>query len=337
MINTQAGRVASRNEAELVQAKQSGLGDSMSKSESDGYIDLQVNGYQGVDFNDPVSTVQQFRKAAEAMVADGVAWALPTIITSDLPTMCRCIGNIVQAIESDALVAKIFRGIHIEGPFFPDVAGYIGAHPPQYALPSSLPALQQLLDAAKGLARIVTLAPEIDIDGRLTQECVRHGVIVSAGHTNASLTDLKRCIDAGMSLFTHLGNGCPKLMDRHDNIIYRALSLSDQLKFTLIADSFHVPELLFRNLLDWVEHDHLCVVSDAISATGLGPGVYRLGQRTVAIGIDKAARDASGQHFVGAASSLRDADHWLEHRLLLDSNLRRKLLIENPKRFLTKA
>lgn len=299
-----------------------------------GYVDLQVNGYVGVDFNDPSTSSLNIKQAAQAMLEDGVVAALPTVITAELSVMCQCIGNIVAAMRIEPVCASVFRGVHIEGPFFPAQPGYIGAHPPQHALASSISALERLLEVADGTARIMTLAPEIDFDGRLTRTCVEHGCLVSAGHTNASLSDLQRCLDNGLRLFTHLGNGCPRLMDRHDNIIYRALRLQDQLVFTLIADSFHIPELLFRNLLDWVDHDRLCVVSDAMSATGLGPGSYYLGQRLVRIGEDKAARDPSGEHFVGAASSMRDADRWLKDGLGLDSQLRHKLLLTNPMRFI---
>ena len=300
---------------------------------NEGYVDLQVNGYMGVDFNDPKTTLTQIQYAAQAMRTDGVVMALPTVITSDLDSMTVCLRNLVAAIEAEPQVAEIFKGLHIEGPFFPVQPGYIGAHPPQHALQANLPALERLLDASQGYARLVTLAPEVDQTGQLTRCCVDRGCVVAAGHTDASLDDLRRCIDCGLTLFTHLGNGCPKLMDRHDNIIYRALRLQSQLSYTLIADSFHIPELLFRNLLDWVDHSRLAVVSDAISATGLGPGEYRLGQRTVHIGADRAARDASGQHFVGAASSMRDADHWLTEQLDLSLDLRRMLLVENPRRF----
>lgn len=298
-----------------------------------GYVDIQVNGYMGVDFNDPTTNLQQLQASAHSMLTDGVVSALPTVITAEIETMCKCIGNIVYAIENDSTCQQVFRGIHIEGPFFPAESGYIGAHPPQHALSSSPAALSRLLDCCRGHAKLITLAPEIDVDGNLTKTCVERGCVVSAGHTNASLADLQRCIDAGLSLFTHLGNGCPKLMDRHDNIIYRALKYRQQLCFTLIADSFHIPEMLFRLLLDWVDHSRLCVVSDAISATGLGPGTYQLGSRTVRIGADKAARDASGQHFVGAASSMLDADLWLAETLGLDQPLRYKLLVSNPARF----
>jgi N-acetylglucosamine-6-phosphate deacetylase len=166
--------------------------------------------------------------------------------------------------------------------------------------------------------------------------CAEREIIVAAGHTNASLTQLEGCIEAGLALFTHLGNGCPRLMDRHDNIIYRALRFRDQLTYSLIADGFHVPQVLFENLLDWVPIANLLVVSDAISAAGLGPGTYQLGERTVTIGADKAARDPSGEHFVGAASSMHDADHWLTHTLQLDAATRNKLLHANPARLLNR-
>lgn len=301
----------------------------------DGYVDLQVNGYQGVDFNDPSSSQSQIAKAACAMLADGVVAALPTVITGELDVMCRCIKNIRTAIESDETVASVFRGVHIEGPFLSKVPGFIGAHPVEHALPCNARALSQLLDAAGDWTRIVTLAPEVDVDAELTRACVERGITVAAGHTDATIDELGSCVDAGLRLFTHLGNGCPRLMDRHDNIIYRALRFHNRISYSLIADGFHIPRVLFENLLDWVTPERLLVVSDAIAAAGLGPGTYQLGGRQVKIGTDKAARDASGEHFVGAASSMRDADSWLATCLKLKPARRRKLLVDNPANFLS--
>jgi N-acetylglucosamine-6-phosphate deacetylase len=300
----------------------------------DGYVDLQVNGFVGVDFNDPQVTAESIEQAAVAMQREGVAAALPTVITSSLSSMLRCIRVIRNAIESQPTAAQLFHGIHVEGPFLSPVSGYIGAHPVEHALVSDPGAMEQLLDAGGGWVRLVTLAPEVDGEAVLTRLCAERGILVAAGHTNASLEQLERCIDAGLTLFTHLGNGCPRLMDRHDNIIIRGLRLRERLTYTLIADGFHIPQVLFENLLDWVPLEKLCVVSDAISAAGLGPGTFRLGSRTVAIGPDKAARDPSGEHFVGAASSMRDADRWLNDSLHLDEPTRRRLLIDNPQRLL---
>src|SRR5690606_30704697 len=118
------------------------------------------------------------------------------------------------------------------------------------------------------------------------------------------------------------------------NIIHRALRRADRLRYTLIADGFHIPEVLFRNLLEWVPIEHLAVVSDAISAAGLRPGTNRLAGREVRIGEDRAARDASGEHFVGSASTMRDADQWLTATLGLDAPTRCRLLRDHPNQWL---
>lgn len=300
----------------------------------EGSIDLQVNGYVGVDFNNPETSTSAIAKAARAMRGDGVAAALPTIITAAPAVMTRCITNLQRAIAQDEEVADVFRGLHIEGPFLSPRPGYIGAHPLAHAAHQDLALLSELIDAGQGLARLVTLAPEVDTDGRLTQYCVDRGIVVAAGHTDASLDELDCCIASGLSLFTHLGNGCPREMDRHDNIIYRALRRADKLRFTLIADGFHVPETLFRNLLQWVPIERLAVVSDAISAAGLGPGTYQLGARQVTIGADRAAREPGGQHFVGSASTMRDADQWLSQTLGMALRQRQQLLQHNPAEWL---
>jgi N-acetylglucosamine-6-phosphate deacetylase len=297
---------------------------------SPAYVDLQVNGYVGVDFNDPRTSPEAIHRAAAAMQADGVELALPTIITAGVEAMSQCMANIRQAVQTNAVTASIFQGLHIEGPFISPIPGYIGAHPMRHALRQDLSAMEGLLAAGGGLVRLVTLAPEVDPQGRMTKMCRERGVLVAAGHSDASLDQLDECIASGLRLFTHLGNGCPRQMDRHDNIIYRALRRADQLRFTLIADGFHVPELLFRNLLQWVPLERLAVVSDAISAAGLGPGTYQLGEREVTIGSDRAARDPSGEHFVGSASTMRDADHWLANVLHLSQSDRSSLLRDNP-------
>lgn len=293
------------------------------------YVDIQVNGYVGVDFNDPSTSVAAIQQAAEAMQAEGVAVALPTVITASLESMVTCIGNVRRAIESRPSVAAIFRGIHVEGPFLSPEPGYIGAHPIRHASAQDLHKLDSICEAGGGFVRLLTLAPEIDAGGRLTQHCTDRGIVVAAGHTDANLDQLDECIAAGLRLFTHLGNGCPRLMDRHDNIIYRALRRSASLNFSLIADGFHVPKLLFENLLNWIPLERLAVVSDAISAAGLGPGTFQLGERTVTIGVDGAARDPSGEHFVGSASSMRDADGWLANELHLSPEQRKQLLQTN--------
>lgn len=100
--------------------------------------------------------------------------------------------------------------------------------------------MRRLLDAAGGLTRIFTLAPERDTGLAVTRMLAGRGLIVLAGHCNPSLDELDAAIEAGLSMFTHLGNGCPLAMHRHDNIIHRALSRADRLTIRFIADGTHI-------------------------------------------------------------------------------------------------
>ncbi len=98
--------------------------------------------------------------------------------------------------------------------------------------------------------------------------------MIAAGHTDASVAQLQRAIDAGLQLFTHIGNACPQICHRHDNILQRAMSLAPQLKITFIADGWHLPSFVVQNLLRCAPLENLAVVSDAIAAAGLVPASF---------------------------------------------------------------
>lgn len=299
------------------------------------YIDLQVNGFMGVDFNDPKVPISSIVAAARSMRQGGVETALATIITGPLEAMCSCLQNLARAIDSDPEVAATIGGLHVEGPFISPVRGYVGAHPSSCVLGDDVVALERLLSAGAGHVRLVTLAPEIDPQSALIKYLVERNVLVAAGHTDASIADLERAIEAGLSLFTHIGNACPHIMHRHDNIFQRALSLAPRLKTTFIADGWHLPCFVVKNLLRCAPLENLAVVSDAIAAAGLGPGEFQLGNHRVKVGSDRCARSPDGEHFVGAASTMTDADHWLRHSVGLGDDQRRMLLYDNPRRWLS--
>ena len=298
------------------------------------YVDLQVNGFMGVDFNDPQVDEACIAQAARAMRADGVESGLATIITGPLDAMCACLAKLAHAIDTQPVVAETISGLHVEGPFISRERGYVGAHPPECVLEDDLAAIDRLLAAGGGHVRLVTLAPEVDRQARLTRHLVDRRILVAAGHTDAQVEDLERCIDAGLKLFTHIGNACPLQVHRHDNILQRALSLAPRLKYTFIADGWHLPTFVVRNLLRCATLENLAVVSDAIAAAGLGPGEFQLGGRRVKVGADRCARSPDGEHFVGAASSMADADRWLTTAIGLDAADRQRLLYDNPKQWL---
>ena len=296
------------------------------------YVDLQVNGYAGVDFNSDDLTAQQLHDACARLQADGVAAVYATIITEKLDLMCARLRRLVELRDRDPLARQIIPGFHVEGPFISEIAGYRGAHPADAVLPATRETAKRLVDSAGGLLRLFTMAPERDVNRDVIRFLAQNNVIVSAGHTDASLDQLEAAIDVGLSMFTHVGNGCPMIgMHRHDNIIQRALHLRDRLWLCFIADTVHVPAFALKNYLD-LAGDRAIVVTDAIAPAGLGPGRYRMGRWDLLIGDDMVARAPDGSHFVGAAITMAQTHANLCDRLHLDEARCRQLLVENPRR-----
>ena len=263
-------------------------------------FDLQVNGYAGTDFNGDNLTAESLHHACEALVEDGCDAILATFITDEIPTLERRIGKLVELRETDDLARRIISGIHIEGPFINPIKGYVGAHPPQAVKPANVDDAKRLLTAAGGLAKLVTLAPEHDAESQTTAYLSSQGVTVSAGHCDPSLDQLRAACDAGLTMFTHVGNGCPIQMHRHDNIIQRALSLHDRLWLCFIPDGVHVPFFVLKNWLASIGLERTIFVTDAISAARLGPGRYTLAGWDILIGEDLVARSPDLTHFVGS-------------------------------------
>ena len=268
------------------------------------FFDLQVNGYAGIDFNSASLTPEQARVACEAMLEDGTTGALATVITDSMEGMKGKLQRLVRAREEDEVVRKVLAGFHIEGPFLNQSDGFIGAHPRDCARPATVDAMKELLEAATGLTRIVTLAPECDEGSATTRFLAGEGIVVSAGHCDPSLDQLRAAIDAGLSMFTHLGNGCPLQLQRHDNIVERVLSLSEDLWICFIGDGVHVPPYALRNYLRAAGIERSLMVTDAISAARAGPGKYTLAGWDLEIGEDMIARAPDGSHFVGSTATM---------------------------------
>ena len=270
-------------------------------------LDLQVNGYGGVDFNQDSLGGEELHTVCALLASHGVDAILATVITDSIDVMVRRLANLASLRERDPQARQIIAGFHIEGPFLNAELGYRGAHPVEVIHPADWDEMQRLLDAARGLTRLVTLAPESDPGLNVTRHLAGQGITVSAGHCNPGLDQLRAAIDAGLSMFTHLGNGCPMVLPRHDNIIQRALSLADKLWLCFIADGVHVPFLALRNYLKCAGVNRCIVVSDAMAAAGLGPGRYKLSRWEVTVGPDLAAWAPDRSHLVGSAITLRQS------------------------------
>lgn len=292
--------------------------------------DLQVNGYGGVDFNQDDLTPEELHRACVTLEADGVASILATVITEHADIMAKRLARLVELRQGDELASRMIVGFHIEGPFLNEQEGYRGAHPVDAIRPADAEVMRRLLDAADGLTKLVTLAPERDANLAVTRMLVRQGVRVSAGHCDPTLEELDAALDAGLSMFTHLGNGCRAELPRHDNIVQRAISRADRMWLCFIADGAHVPFFALRNYIRAAGVERCLIVSDAIAPAGLGPGRYTLSRWELEIGEDLVARAPGGRHLVGSALGMSRAYQNLIDRVGLSEPEARQMAETTP-------
>ncbi len=296
------------------------------------FFDLQINGYAGVDFNRNELTIESLNTACGKLKEDGIKGILATIITADFEDMKLRLKQIAKFRNEDDLIKEIIYGIHIEGPFLNDQPGFRGAHSPEYICPADVDKMKYLLDAADGLTKIVTLSPEVDNGFNVTKMLAENNIVVSAGHCNATIDKLKGAIDAGLSMFTHLGNGCPQSMHRHNNIIQRALFLRDKMKFCFIADGIHIPFFALKNYLDLAGFEKCIIVTDAMAASGAVPGKYTLGDIVLEVGEDRIVRELVKSNFAGSAVTMKKNKENLMIKLGIDENDAVRLTYINPRK-----
>ena len=293
-------------------------------------FDIQVNGYAGTDFNSDDLTAEGLHHACQCLAQDGVDAILATLITDTIPAMTSRLRRLVGFLEEDSFARQMIPGFHLEGPFISPEPGYVGAHPPHAVKPANLEDMKLLLDAAAGRTRLVTLAPEHDERFHVTEFLASAGITVSAGHCNPSFSQLEQAIGHGLSMVTHLGNGCPLQLHRHDNFIQRALALHDRLWLCFIPDGVHVEFFALKNYLKCAGIERSIFVTDAISASRLGPGRNQLAGREIEVGDDLVARLPNGQ-FCGSTVTLpRIESHAQQDLGLSKSDL--KLLVDSHPR-----
>jgi N-acetylglucosamine-6-phosphate deacetylase len=298
------------------------------------YIDLQVNGYAGVDFNSLNLTEEQLLIACKKLEEDNVEQILATIITDDFDKMVRKIKNLSKIIKNNKFINSIVKGIHIEGPFLNPNDGYRGAHPKEYIIAQDIDKLKSMIDSGNGLVKLFTLAPEVDSNFDLTKLLSRNKIIVSAGHTSASIDELNGSIDNGLKLFTHLGNGSPSLLPRHDNIINRVLSLAGKISICFIADGIHIPIFALKNYLKAAGEENSIIVTDCMAAASAPPGKYSVSHINVEVGEDKVVREIGKDNLAGSAITMKESEEILKNKIGLESKTIQKNMKENANKLL---
>lgn len=262
-----------------------------------GFVDLQVNGFAGVDFNDPAITAGQVAAAAAAMRATGVTQFLATLISAPLDRFAAC-ARVVAAFDDPSLA-----GLHMEGPYISPEDGARGAHRREDVSAPSLDDFARRQEAAGGRIRLVTVAPEVPGVLSLIERLVRDGVKVAIGHTAATPAQVRDAVSAGASMSTHLGNGCAQMLPRHPNFLWEQLA-ADELAAGLIVDGHHLPPATVKAMVRAKTPARTLLVTDATTAAGRPPGMYKLGGLDVRL--DETGRVAvPGQpNLAGSALSL---------------------------------
>jgi N-acetylglucosamine-6-phosphate deacetylase len=263
-------------------------------------FDVQVNGYGGVDFQQDDLKVEQLLQAAERLRAAGCSRFLLTLITDEWTKLTARLRHLRALRSQAAELQSAIAGWHIEGPFLSDQPGFHGAHNPAWMVNPTPEHILELRTITGDDPLLMTLSPERPGALAAIAMARAHGIRVSLGHSNASAELLRNAVAAGATAFTHLANGCPRELDRHDNIIWRVVE-TPCLLVSLIPDRIHVSPSLFRILHRLLPADAILYTTDAMSAAGMPPGRYPLGTMQLEVGADQVVRQPGQALFAGSA------------------------------------
>jgi N-acetylglucosamine-6-phosphate deacetylase len=241
-----------------------------------GFVDLQINGYGGIEFNDPQLTVEKVRQVALSQDAFGVTSFLATCTTDSHAVLSHALATIAAAIDQLPEVAARTPGIHLEGPFISPDDGPRGAHPRQHVRPPDWNEFSRLQKAARGRIKLLTVSPEYDGAAEFIGAVAKSGVLVAIGHTQATSEQIRAAVDAGARMSTHLGNGAHPRIRRHPNYIWDQLA-DDRLTASLISDGHHLPPAVVKSMIRAKTARRIVLVSDITSMGGMPPGKYQSG------------------------------------------------------------
>jgi N-acetylglucosamine-6-phosphate deacetylase len=267
------------SEDKISQIKESWKNTSSQLYVAPGLIDLQINGYMGVDFSDQNLTPEALQKAVESLWKQGITTILPTVITASQESLLRSF-SLLYAASANPKIAASIPGFHLEGPYISPEKGYRGAHLEKYIRKPDWKEFSSLQQTSGNRIRLITLAPEAEEVVPFITNCKKEGVVVSLGHHNGNAEQIEKAADTGATLSTHLGNGCANMIDRHNNPLWPQLA-EDRLSVTLIADGFHLNKQEVQTFYKAKGIDRTILISDALDLAGMPPGEYIRGERKV--------------------------------------------------------
>ena len=272
-------------------------------TKTSGLVDLQVNGFAGVDFNTPGITDETLNKLLETMLASGVTTCLPTLITSSEEHLKSCFRDLENSRKSCKLAKTMIAGYHLEGPFISPNPGFSGCHPVEKIGDADQEMFQRLQEAACGKISLVTLAPEVNGAIPFIKNLVSQGIIVAIGHTSAVSEKIHEAVEAGAMLSTHLGNGTSKELSKNNNPIIAQLC-EDKLSASFIADGYHISPEILKVYLRAKESKRTLLITDATAASAAEPGIYRLGNMELRLDYEPVVYNKETSRPAGSAVTL---------------------------------
>jgi N-acetylglucosamine-6-phosphate deacetylase len=299
---------------------------------SHGFIDLQINGYSGCDFNgesdDPDVVISLARKVIET----GTTTFIPTVITASEEKIIRALKTIAEARRKSPLVAYTMPFVQLEGPFISPVDGAVGAHDREYVRPPSLDEFARWQAASGDLVGMVTLSPHWENAPEFTRALAGKGIRISIGHTHAAPEQIHAAAQAGATLSTHLGNGIAGMLPRHPNPIWTQLA-DDRLTATFIADGHHLPADALKAMVRSKGIERSILISDAVAVGGMEPGIY---DTAVGGAVELSAEGRVGSvdsgYLAGAALPIKDGIAWVAASAVCDLGDAVRMATENPGR-----
>jgi len=266
---------------------------------SPGWIDIQVNGFDGVDYNSPAVSQEDIARSLDVQFSAGMTRCYPTVITGGPDDMANCLRNLSRAKDT-LKTGPAMAGFHVEGPHISPDDGPRGAHPRRWVRPPDLDEYRRWQDVTDGRVRLITLAPEWPGAANYIEGIVADGVVASIGHTNASAQQIADAVSAGATLSTHLGNGAHQILQRHPNYIWDQLA-EDRLMADFIVDGIHLSASFLKVALRAKGLERSVLVTDAAGPAGAKPGRYRLGEQDVDLTADGRVVLAGQEKLAGSA------------------------------------
>lgn len=244
------------------------------------YFDPQINGCMGIDFSSADLTTDDCARAFRTLIGRGIDMFLPTIITNSAQTYESNL-RILASLASQPEFRDHVPGLHAEGPFISPEPGGVGAHNPEWVRPGTVDFFQHMQDWALGQIRLLTIAAENPGAEELTKYAVKRGTVVSLGHQVATADDMQRLADVGATCLTHLGNGMPNVIGRHENQILAGMAV-DELTAMIIVDGHHLPAHVIKAIIRAKGVEKVIATSDASPIAGMPPGQYNVsGNRAI--------------------------------------------------------